>query len=368
MAVRATPIFIDGLTHPAEETRLAIADLLGQPTGSFSGGVTAADRSHGIVNAGDLAVSQNGTPNMSVNVAAGGCFVRGTESNNQGSYHVWNDATVNVAIGTADGTNPRRDLVIVQVRDDTYSGSLNDARITVVQGTAAASPSDPSLSAYPNALVLARVAVAANDTSITTAEITDLRPRASALGGVAVCTSTRRPASPNVGEMIYETDTGKKLVYYGATTGWQPPWNQPWGQVGYATTTSDSSATATTTDWSGLSVTWTALNNRLYRTIAYGGITSSNSTGSDYAEIVIANSANTQLAAARAVVQSVIIEHRSVSYLEGSVSGSQTRKVRVRLQSGTGNITGKADSTRQASILVEDLGPTSLTSPTPPTA
>lgn len=247
MAVRSTPIFIDGNTHPAEETRLAVAALLGSVTGSFTGGATAADRAHGIVNAGDLAVSQNGTPNMSVNVATGGCFIRGTENANQGSYHLWNDATVNLAITAADATNPRRDLIIAQVRDAYYSGSSKDARITVVTGTPAASPSDPSLSSFPNALVLARVAVAANATSVTTANITDLRPRASALGGVEVCTSTRRPASPNVGEMIYETDTGKNLVYYGATTGWQPPWGQPWGVVGHFSTSTTYSRNSNTT-------------------------------------------------------------------------------------------------------------------------
>lgn len=49
--------------------------------------------------------------------------------------------------------------------------------------------------------------------------------------GLIVCTSSTRPSSPSVGQMIYETDTGNQLVYYGATTGWRQPWNMPWGVI-----------------------------------------------------------------------------------------------------------------------------------------
>ena len=95
MPVRSTPMFLQAGSHPAEETRLMIAGLLGAPVGSFSGGTGALDPSHGVTRSDALAVSQNGTPNMSVNVAAGGCFIRGTLSNNQGSYFLWNDGTLN---------------------------------------------------------------------------------------------------------------------------------------------------------------------------------------------------------------------------------------------------------------------------------
>ena len=116
MTVRSTPIFIQGNSHPAEETRLMLGGMLGTVTGSFAGGVASSDPAHGVVRATDLAVAQNGTPNMTVNVAAGGAFIRGTQSANQGAYHLWNDATLSVAISAADATNPRRDLIIVQVR------------------------------------------------------------------------------------------------------------------------------------------------------------------------------------------------------------------------------------------------------------
>jgi hypothetical protein len=224
MPVRSTPIFIQGNSHPAEETRLMLAGMLGAATGSFAGGVASSDPAHGVARGADLAVTQNGTPNMSVNVAAGGCFIRGTQSANQGAYHLWNDATLNVAIAAADATNPRRDLIIAQVRDLNYSGADKDARIVVVTGTPAASPVDPTVPA--NALVLARVAVAAGDTSIVTAEITDLRTMANIRNQCAVFGSTTQRDQfipvPYAGQQCYlATGTRTEGLYTYTNGAWR---------------------------------------------------------------------------------------------------------------------------------------------------
>jgi hypothetical protein len=68
-----------------------------------------------------------------------------------------------VTIGAADVTNPRIDLVVVNA-----SGAL-----AVRAGTAAAAPKPPTRTA--NDVVLAAVYVPANDTSIETTKITDMR-------------------------------------------------------------------------------------------------------------------------------------------------------------------------------------------------
>lgn len=72
-------------------------------------------------------------------------------------------AATTVTIGTADATNPRIDLVVVN-----SSGSL-----AVRAGTAAAAPKPPARTA--NDVVLAAVYVPANDTAISTSQITDMR-------------------------------------------------------------------------------------------------------------------------------------------------------------------------------------------------
>lgn len=72
-------------------------------------------------------------------------------------------AAADVTIGTADATNPRIDLIVVN-----SSGAL-----AVRAGTAAANPKPPARSA--NDVVIAAVYVPANDTSIETTKCVDMR-------------------------------------------------------------------------------------------------------------------------------------------------------------------------------------------------
>jgi hypothetical protein len=78
--------------------------------------------------------------------------------------------------------------------------------------------------------------------------------------GTIICTSTTRPASPFVGQKIYETDTKKELTYDGAS--WTQPWNQPWGVVGIGTHDTGSQVAANT---SFCSVTFSPVLNRYYQ-------------------------------------------------------------------------------------------------------
>lgn len=149
----------------------------------------------GVVGSGDFYVTQNGTPNMSVNVAAGQIWIPGTLAsttgfpnninaqtgyglpstfNEQASYYGWNNGTVNLTIAASNPTNPRIDLIVASIQDAQYSGSNNQPVLQVITGTPAASPVAPSAPA--SSVVLAQIAVAANATSIVTGNITDERP------------------------------------------------------------------------------------------------------------------------------------------------------------------------------------------------
>lgn len=216
MTVQAMPWAIQGQSHPAENARNLVAAMFGAPVAALVEGVsiTTAGGAHGVVGAGDLVVAQNGTPNMSVNVAAGRAVVRSTEAASllAGAYSFLNDATVNLSIAASDPTNPRIDLVIAQVRDSNYSGASTDARIAVVTGTPAGSPAVPAVP--DSCVVLAQVAVAALATTIVNANIADKRTRAYALGGLVVCTSTTRPSGASLydGLVIFETDSRRLLA------------------------------------------------------------------------------------------------------------------------------------------------------------
>lgn len=157
MTVISVPLWLQGGTYAADDDRALLRALV---------------KAAGVVVAGtDLLVTQNGTPNMSVNVNSGRAFVQRTSATD--FYLVENDALFNLTISAADPTNPRRDLIVARVYDAAFSGALNQATVEVVTGTPAGSPVDPTVPS--NSYVLARVAVAAAAASVVTANITDLR-------------------------------------------------------------------------------------------------------------------------------------------------------------------------------------------------
>lgn len=131
---------------------------------ALSGGRT------GIVQAADFAVTQNGTPNMSVNVGAGIALVAGTSNVPvQGPYNAYNDAAVNLAIAASNATNPRIDVACLTIDDQFYGGPDNTPQLQIITGTPAASPAVPAVPA--NSLVFAHIYVGAAVTSITNSNI-----------------------------------------------------------------------------------------------------------------------------------------------------------------------------------------------------
>ncbi|WP_298330328.1 hypothetical protein [Haloactinopolyspora sp.] len=166
MAAENPPFVLQNASHSAALVRQAVASLKGaRLPGTYTNNAWPA----GVVGAGDLAVSANSTPNMSVNVAAGQAWIAGSEAANQGLYYCFNDAPVNLVVAASDPTNPRYDLVAATVLDAAYAGASNEWLLQVITGTAAASPVAPSLPA--NSLALALVSVPAAASSITSADI-----------------------------------------------------------------------------------------------------------------------------------------------------------------------------------------------------
>jgi hypothetical protein len=110
---------------------------------------------------------------MSVSVAAGYANIVGTTQSNMGSYVAYNDAAATLTVTTANPSNPRIDIVVVQVSDAYYTGTLNSVSFSVVAGTPAVSPVAPTTPA--NSILLATIAVAAGATQILNANITDNR-------------------------------------------------------------------------------------------------------------------------------------------------------------------------------------------------
>lgn len=343
MAERTPPLHLqNATTHTAAGDRALIHSM-------FNG-------REGVSGSADLAVTQNGTPNMSVNIASGRAVVFGDDSTDQQLYHIWNDATVNKTISAADPTNPRRDLVIAEVRDTLFGGAANDWRLRVVTGTPAASPADPSV---PNtALVLARVAVAAGATSVTNANITDLRARAGTVGvSDVICTSTTRPASPFVGMKIYETDTAKALVYAGATSGWSPPWNTPWGRAGSATNASFTQAgSGLPTDIPLLSFAVNEVAGRRYRAMAQSDVFST-AIGDGVGLLVMRNAVGLARGLVYTAVAGASLTASAFCEYTATVTQTITWKAAFQRLVGSGTPSAIAVAGVPATLIVEDIGP-----------
>ena len=201
MALRTPPSWLQNGSHPAENDRLTTQTIW---------------KTSGIINASDLAVTQNSPVGMSVLVASGWSAILGTTQSNMGVYMAYNDATTTLTVSTANPSNPRIDIVVVTVNDAYYTGSLNNVTFQVIAGTAAASPVAPSTPA--NSLLLATIAVGAGVTSIVTANITDNRVKATSPIGIS--TNAAVTALEEVGSVVASAATGTVNIDCVTSTLW----------------------------------------------------------------------------------------------------------------------------------------------------
>ena len=167
-----------------------------------------------------------------------------------------------------------------------------------------------------------------------------------------VCTSSTRPASPFEGQMIYETDTDKTLVWNG--TAWYANWNSAWGKVAYASSTTAQSGVSTAADITGTSVTFTAVSGRHYKfTLFLPQLTGT--VAGDRARIDITDASS----------NSIQIGYTNITGFGGPIvlsalataSGSVTYRGVMRRDQGTGTIASYADTFSIRFLLVEDIGP-----------
>lgn len=290
----------------------------------------------------DLKVVQRGAgANLSVDVGAGDVVIRATLADSVGSfgsYFVRNNATVNLAVGAADPSNTRNDLVVIDVRDSERTGIINDARLRIVQGTPSGTPLDPTIPA--NSIVLARLVVTAGDTAINTGDIADLRFNAIQASQPGELAATRQP------------------------------WHTAWGIVAPPIATA-SSATATSgaTDTKDVVIgdyTFTAIANRRY-VCRLGSMLISSGTANDLFQIRIRNggassptNASTTVAGTQAFVGVAGGPGQAGTPALGGFSlaaGTATLGLFLARVAGTGPGTLVAAVGLNRELWVEDVGP-----------
>lgn len=117
----------------------------------------------------EFSVAESGPAAMSVEVETGEAFVNG--------FWTENDLIETLSINTADITNPRIDLVILEMQNPTPETDADGVYIRVLTGTPAGSPVAPTLSVTDALyqIAIAQILVGTGVTTILDANITDLR-------------------------------------------------------------------------------------------------------------------------------------------------------------------------------------------------
>jgi hypothetical protein len=183
-------------------------------------------REPGVVGTpGDSALRVSPTTALGLSVAAGRCFIRG--------FMLSVTGTESLTLTAAHASLARIDRVVVRV-----DPTANAVTPTVITGTAG-SASAPALVQTDTGvfdLPLVRVNVAAGQTTLSTADVTDERTYVG--GDVRVWTTTTRPASPMVGRSLgYNTSTQAWEFWSGS--GWTPLVTVPtWSTLAGKPTTS----------------------------------------------------------------------------------------------------------------------------------
>lgn len=177
-------------------------------------------RSDGILRpdtvAGGLKVSQRAAgADLSVDVAAGRAIIEGDSVADQGKYFCWSTDVVNVGVPAPPASGSRTHIVVARLYDKLHDGgSAYEWTIELVEDDGSGVPAVPG-----SAIPLAQVAVAAGQTSVTDANITDTRFNTRLIGGQApqAFSDASRPPVPYTSEVIWRTDTGLFEVYDGST-------------------------------------------------------------------------------------------------------------------------------------------------------
>lgn len=174
---------------------------------------------------GGLKVTQRGAgADFSVDISFGACIITGDSVANQGNYLAWSDASVNRATPSAPGTGTRTHRVVARIRDKLHDGTATtyDWVLEVLQDTGSGVPAVPN-----SAISLATISIAAGQTSVTNANITDTRSIAvlNAQRPPIVSSDAGRPPVPSAGDRVFRSDHGYDEVYDGST--WIPISGRP---------------------------------------------------------------------------------------------------------------------------------------------
>lgn len=216
------PWMLEGRANNAQSSRLALTALMTHATAlNARGGIIPTPAGT------ELQVTANGTPNKSVNIAPGQCFVPGSASSTEGAYVYTLTSSVSKTIDDGYSSNARVDVVAVRIHPGTEGGTVGVDDIVIVKGadtTGSPVPGFPSDGA--SYLELKRINVPSLATRpTTTVEAGDLsnagRVYTAATGGLVPVSDGFRPEARFDGMGIIERPSGRLYVWNALAGRWR---------------------------------------------------------------------------------------------------------------------------------------------------
>lgn len=178
-------------------------------------------------------------------------------------------------------------------------------------------------------------------------------------------------SSPEVGMTTYRKDAGIVEVYYGATTGWKPPWPQPWGVIDRKVMTSGSQSVTGTTYTTisdgtvSASITFTPIANRLYR-LTYTGLCQVNFASAGSFNGRFYKGANVLQSWAEEKVPADTVMRMSAIVISSDM-GTTSETFTAKFAANAGGVTVvtyfETANYRNGVFLIEDIGPSTTTPP-----
>jgi len=206
----------------------------------YNGGTATANQVPGGVFPGNGAMAVSAAGGMNIQVSAGYCCCPNSSSALQGAYVFGLMVAQTLALQAASLTLPRIDIVVAYVAD--LGTDASAAYVQVVTGTPAATPAVPA--APSNSITLAQISVGAAATSITSANISDVRTYVVAPGGILpVASAAAAPALPPT-QFMYNLATNQLCVGSGTAGKVGLPSTLPWAPVAAVKTTNTLAGTA----------------------------------------------------------------------------------------------------------------------------
>ena len=190
----------DASGNPIDDTRRIFGGMV----------ATAADGTPrlGVIDPDPSTPIVTGTSSMAYLVKGDVLFVTQRDSSTGGVELSVNDAVASIATTTAPVANSRIDVIWIKCQFDVYGDSgLYAPTFGVTQGTAASSPTEPSIPA--GATKIATAVVTSSDVTTETVVITDEIPFTAMAGGTVLVRNSVELAAwePADGAFAYQLDT-----------------------------------------------------------------------------------------------------------------------------------------------------------------